>query len=630
MSDPIKHECGIAFIRLLKPLNYYQEKYGSALYGIKKMQLIMAKQLNRGQDGAGIGVIKIDPPFGKRYIARKRSNAKDAVADIFEEVIRKFEELPADKRGNTEYLKANFPYAGELIVGHNRYATHSGNSLENLHPFLRQNNWMSRNLVIAGNYNMTNVDELFEQLITLGQHPKEISDNVTMLEKIGHFLDEENNRLYRKYKAEGLEGQAIADKIKNELDLENVLKNAFRKADGGYHMAGMVGDGNAFIIRDPNGLRPSFYYQNDEIFAIASERPALQTAFNLQLGDIKELGRGNALIIGRNGKINEVNILPAGPNLACSFERIYFSRGSDADIYTERKELGGHLAAEVLRKIDYDINNTVFSYIPNTAATCFYGLVDGIYKYIDRYKRENLLKLGPDATPEKIDEILSVKARREKILVKDVKMRTFITQDKDRDDLVGHVYDVTYGIVREGLDTLVVIDDSIVRGTTLKKSILKILDRLKPKLIVVASSAPIIKYPDCYGIDMSRMNEFAAFRALLNLLERDGLSHKLQETYEKAKYQLTLPSEECQNVVKELYDLYDDEELTAMMSQMLTPEDMHAEVKIIFQTVENLHKSCPNNPGDWYFTGNYPTPGGMRVVNRSFMYFIEGKKQRAY
>jgi amidophosphoribosyltransferase len=630
MSDPIKHECGIALIRLLKPLNYYQEKYGSALYGIKKMQLIMAKQLNRGQDGAGIGVIKIDPPFGKRYIARKRSNAKDAVADIFEEVIRKYEELPGDKRENTEYLKANYPYAGELIVGHNRYATHSGNSLENLHPFLRQNNWMSRNLVIAGNYNMTNVDELFEQLISLGQHPKEISDNVTMLEKIGHFLDEENNRLYRKYKAEGLEGQAIAEKIKNELDLENVLKNAFRKADGGYHMAGMVGDGNAFIIRDPNGLRPSFYYQNDEVFAIASERPALQTAFNLQLEDIKELGRGNALIISRNGAIKEVNILPAGPNLACSFERIYFSRGSDADIYKERKLLGAHLAAEVLRKIDYDINNTVFSYIPNTAATCFYGLLDGIYKYIDRYKRENILKLGVDATPEKIDEILSVKARREKILVKDVKMRTFITQDKDRDGLVGHVYDVTYGIVREGLDTLVVIDDSIVRGTTLKKSILKILDRLKPKLIVVASSAPIIKYPDCYGIDMSRMNEFAAFRALLKLLERDGLTHKLQETYEKAKAQLALPSEECQNVVKELYDLYDDEELTAMISVMLTPKDMHAEVKIIFQTVENLHKSCPNNPGDWYFTGNYPTPGGMRVVNRSFMYFIEGNKERAY
>lgn len=630
MSDPIKHECGIALIRLLKPLNYYHEKYGSALYGIKKMQLIMAKQLNRGQDGAGIGVIKIDPAFGKRYIARKRSNAKDAVADIFEEVIRKFEELPANHREDTNYLKANFPYAGELIVGHNRYATHSGNSLENLHPFLRQNNWMSRNLVIAGNYNMTNVDELFEQLITLGQHPKEISDNVTMLEKIGHFLDEENNRLYRKYKAEGLEGQAIADKIKNELDLENVLKNAFRKADGGYHMAGMVGDGNAFIIRDPNGLRPSFYFKNDEIFAIASERPALQTAFNLQLEDIKELGRGNALIISRNGTIKEVNILPEGPNYACSFERIYFSRGSDADIYKERKLLGSHLAAEVLRKINYDINNTVFSYIPNTASTCFYGLLDGIYSYIDRYKRENLLKLGADATPEKIDAILSVKARREKILVKDGKMRTFITQDKDRDDLVGHVYDVTYGIVREGLDTLVVIDDSIVRGTTLKKSILKILDRLKPKLIVVASSAPIIKYPDCYGIDMSRMNEFAAFRALLKLLERDGLTHKLQETYEKAAAQLLLPSEDCQNVVKELYDLYDDEELTAMISTMLTPKDMHAEVKIIFQTVENLHKSSPNHPGDWYFTGNYPTPGGMRVVNRSFMYFMEGKKERAY
>lgn len=630
MSDPIKHECGIAFIRLLKPLSYYQEKYGSALYGIKKMQLIMAKQLNRGQDGAGIGVIKLDPAFGKRYIARKRSNSKNAVAEIFEEVIHRYEEIPADKREDTHYLKDYFPYAGEIIVGHNRYATHSGNSIENLHPFLRQNNWMSRNLVLAGNYNMTNVDELFDQLIQLGQHPKEKSDNVTMLEKIGHFLDEENHRLYRKYKADGLSGQAIADKIKEELSLENILRNAFRKVDGGYHMVGIVGDGNAFIIRDPNGIRPSYYYQNDEVFVIASERPALQTAFNLQLEDIKELGHGNAMLVNKAGQIQEVNILKPGINQSCSFERIYFSRGSDADIYKERKLLGAHLSADILRGIDYDVKNTVFSYIPNTASTCFYGMLDGIYRYLDQYKREEILKMGGNISPESLDNLLNIKVRREKILVKDVKMRTFITADKDRDDLVGHVYDVTYGIVREGLDTLVVVDDSIVRGTTLKKSILKILDRLKPKRIVVASSAPIIKYPDCYGIDMSRMNEFAAFRALLKLLERDGLTHKLKETYEIAKEQLTVPEDQCFNSVKLLYDLYDDETLVSMMAEMLTPSDMKAEVRIIFQSVENLHKSCPDHPGDWYFTGNYPTPGGMRVVNRSFIYFMEGRKERAY
>lgn len=630
MSDPIKHECGIAFIRLLKPLSYYQDKYGSALYGIRKMQLIMAKQLNRGQDGAGIGVIKCNPEPGKRYIARKRSNGKNAVADIFEEIIRRFEELPESLRNDPEYLKVNFPYSGELIVGHNRYATHSGNSIENLHPFLRQNNWMSRNLVLAGNYNMTNVDELFDQLVHLGQHPKEKSDNVTMLEKIGHFLDEENHRIYSQYKDSDLEGAEIADRIKEELNLELVLKNAFKKTDGGYHMVGIVGDGNAFIIRDPNGIRPSFYYQNDEIFVIASERPALQTAFNLQLEDIKELGRGNAIILNRKGQVREVNITPQGENQACSFERIYFSRGSDADIYRERKTLGAYLSGDILRKIEYDIQNTVFSYIPNTASTCFYGMLDGIIRYLDRYKREQLLKLGAEVTPEKLEEILNIKARREKILVKDVKMRTFITQDKDRDDLVGHVYDVTYGIVRPDLDTLVVVDDSIVRGTTLKKSILKILDRLKPRRIVVASSAPVIKYPDCYGIDMSRLNEFAAFRALLRLLEKDGKMHLLQETYEKAKHQLTLPAEQCENVLKQLYALYSDEELVEEISALLTPANMHAEVRLVFQSVDNLHKSCPDHPGDWYFTGNYPTPGGNRVVNRSLVYYMEGRKERAY
>lgn len=630
MSDEIKHECGIAFIRLKKPLSFYQEKYGSALYGIKKMQLIMAKQLQRGQDGAGIGVIKLNPKAGERYIARKRSNSKNAVADIFEEILERYRELGPEIEGDTESLKSHFPYAGELILGHNRYATHSGNSLENLHPFLRQNNWMSRNLVLAGNYNMTNVDELFQQLVDLGQHPKEKSDNVTMLEKIGHFLDEENERLYHHYRNKGIDKLEISRLIKEELDLEQVLKNAFKKVDGGYNMVGIVGDGNAFAMRDPAGIRPSFYYEDEEVFVLTSERPAIQTAFNVAPENILELEPGCAVIVHRNGSTRISRILDPLPKRSCSFERIYFSRGNDADIYAERKLLGSYLAGEILRKIDYDVQNTVFSYIPNTAATSFYGMVDGIYRYLDRYKREQLLKLGPNPSYESVEEIINIKARREKILIKDVKMRTFITQDKDREDLVGHVYDVTYGIVRPGKDTLVVIDDSIVRGTTLRQSILRILDRLGPKRVVVGSSAPIIKYPDCYGIDMSRMNEFVAFQALLSLLKEYGWEDKLKETHELCKYQLSLPSHEAINAVKSLYDLFSDEQLTDRIADLVKPDDMKAEVKIIFQKVEHLHKSCPGHTGDWYFTGDYPTPGGTKVVNRSFDYFMQGIKSRAY
>lgn len=630
MSDEIKHECGIAFIRLKKPLSFYQEKYGSALYGIKKMQLIMAKQLQRGQDGAGIGVIKLNPNAGERYIARKRSNSKNAVADIFEEILERYRALDPAQAEDTEKLKSHFPYAGELILGHNRYATHSGNSLENLHPFLRQNNWMSRNLVLAGNYNMTNVDELFQQLVDLGQHPKEKSDNVTMLEKIGHFLDEENERLYHHYRNLGKDKLEISRLIKEELDLEQVLKNAFKKVDGGYNMVGIVGDGNAFAMRDPAGIRPSFYYEDEEVFVLTSERPAIQTAFNVVPEAIKELAPGCAVIVHRNGTVRIKRILDPLPQRSCSFERIYFSRGNDADIYAERKLLGSYLAGEILRKIDYDIQNTVFSYIPNTAATSFYGMVDGIYRYLDRYKREQLLKLGPNPSYEAVEEIINIKARREKILIKDVKMRTFITQDKDREDLVGHVYDVTYGIVRPGKDTLVVIDDSIVRGTTLKQSILRILDRLGPKRIVVGSSAPIIKYPDCYGIDMSRMNEFVAFQALLSLLKEYGWEGKLKETHDLCRHQLSLPSHEAINAVKGLYDLFTDEQLTDRIADLVKPEDMKADVKIIFQKVEHLHKSCPAHTGDWYFTGDYPTPGGTKVVNRSFDYFMQGIKSRAY
>lgn len=630
MSDFIKHECGVAFIRLRKPLEFYREKYGSALYGIKKLQLLMGKQLNRGQDGAGLAVIKIDPQYGHRYIARERAKDTNAVATLFERINDRYQGLDQSMVEHTAWLKQHFPYAGELLLGHLRYATHGKNSIENIHPFLRQNNWMSRNLVLAGNYNMTNVQEMYHQLIQLGQHPKEISDNVTMLEKIGHFLDEENERLYYQYRDENLNSLEVATKIKNNLDLGNVLKNSFKNVDGGYNMIGLIGDGNAFVIRDPNGIRPNYYYADDEVIAVASERPPLQTAFNLALGDVKEVKPGHALILKRDGSFKEEEILAPQERLSCSFERIYFSRGSDAKIHEERKELGRRVARAVLKRLEYDIRTTVFSYIPNTAATSFYGLVDGIYRYLDKYKRETILKLGDKLSAEEIDKILAIKIRREKILVKDAKMRTFITQDKDREDLVGHVYDVTYGVVKPDKDTIVVVDDSIVRGTTLKTSILRILDRLRPKKIIVASSAPIIKYPDCYGIDMSRMNEFIAFRAAKSLLEKQGNLKLMDEIYQHCLIEMKKPIEQMENKVKMLYDQFTDEELEQEIGRLVTPKDMNAEVEIVYQSIEGLHASCPNHVGDWYFTGNYPTPGGNKVVNQSYIYYMEGSDKRAY
>ncbi len=590
----------------------------------------MAKQLNRGQDGAGIATIKLNPEYGKRYVARKRSNSKSALLDVFEDIMETYDKLDKDKVNDTTWFKKNFPYAGELLLGHLRYATHGKNSIENIHPFFRQNNWMSRSLVLAGNYNLTNVDELFDVLVNLGQHPKEISDNVTLLEKIGHFLDEENQQLFHEYREDNTDSIEIAAKIKANLNLTNVLNNAFRNLDGGFNMVGMVGDGNAFVIRDNHGIRPSFYYQDDEVFVAASERPAIMTAFNAPLDSIKELTPGHAIILNRQGEVRQEEILPKKELKSCSFERIYFSRGSDKDIYNERQELGRRLARVILDKLDYDVRPVVFSYIPNTAATSFYGVIDGVYKYIDRYKREAILKLGNNATAEELDKILSIKIRREKILVKDAKMRTFITQDKDRDSMVGDGYDVTYGVVDEKRDTLVVVDDSIVRGTTLKQSILRILDRLGPRKIVVASSAPIIKYPDCYGIDMSRMNDFIAFKAVLKLLERSNRMHKLDEVYKECKRQLELPVEKMRNAVKDLYDLFTDEELTAEIARLVTPGDMKAQVEIVYQKVEDLHKACPNHKGDWYFTGNYPTPGGTKVVNKSFVFYMEGNTDRAY
>jgi len=629
MSDPIKHECGVAFIRLRKPLEFYKEKYGTELYGLKKLQLLMNKQLNRGQDGAGLAVIKLDPEYGSRYIARERAIGDGAVSALFERVNKRYKSLDQEKAQDTKWLKKKFPYAGEVLLGHLRYATHGKNSIENIHPFLRQNNWMSRNLVLAGNYNVTNVQEMYQQLIELGQHPKEISDNVTMLEKIGHFLDDENENLYKECRDKGMDSLATADYIKNNLDIENVLKNSFKNVDGGYNMVGLIGDGNAFIMRDPNGIRPNYYWSNDEVIVVASERPAIQTAFDLQMGDLKEVKPGNALIVKRDGSFEEKQILEPLERLSCSFERIYFSRGSDGKIHEERKQLGRKLSREILKRLDFDIRSTVFSYIPNTAATSYYGLIDGVYKYLDKWKREQLLKLGGEPKASEIDKLLSVKIRREKLLIKDAKIRTFIAQDEGRDELVGNGYDVTYEVVKP-TDTLVVVDDSIVRGTTLKKSILRILDRLGPKKIIVASSAPIIKYPDCYGIDMSRMNEFIAFQAVKSLLFKEGDEQFMEVVFDACKAELEKPVAEMKNKVKMLYDRYTDKEIEAEIGRLVTPEGMKAEVEIVYQTIKGLKASCPNHLGDWYFSGNYPTPGGNQVVNRSYVYYMQGSTARAY
>jgi len=629
MSDPIKHECGVAFIRLRKPLEFYKEKYGTELWGLKKLQMLMNKQLNRGQDGSGMAVIKLDPEYGSRYIARERAKGSGAVSTLFERVNKKYANLDSKKAEDTKWLKKKYPYAGEVLLGHLRYATHGKNSIENIHPFLRQNNWMSRNLVLAGNYNVTNVQEMYQQLIDLGQHPKEISDNVTMLEKIGHFLDDENERLYRECRDKDMDSLATADYIKNNLNLENVLKSSFKSVDGGYNMVGLIGDGNAFVMRDPNGIRPNYYWSNDEVIVVASERPAIQTAFDLQLNDLKEVKPGSALIIKRDGSFEEKEILEPRERLSCSFERIYFSRGSDGKIHEERKHLGRKISREILKRLDFDIRSTVFSYIPNTAATSYYGLIDGVYKYLDKWKREQLLKLGADATAEEIDKLLSVKIRREKLLIKDAKIRTFIAQDEGRDDLVGNGYDVTYEVVKP-TDTLVVVDDSIVRGTTLKKSILRILDRLGPKKIIVASSAPIIKYPDCYGIDMSRMNEFIAFQAVKSLLDKEGDLDFMNVVFEACKAELEKPVTEMQNKVKMLYDRFSNHEIEAEIGRLVTPAGMKAEVEIVYQTIKGLNKSCPNHLGDWYFSGDYPTPGGNQVVNRSYVYYMQGSTARAY
>lgn len=631
MSDPIKHECGIAFIRLLKPLEYYQHKYGSSLYGLKKLYLLMEKQHNRGQDGAGVGVIKLDPEPGSPFIFRKRESGSGAISQIFGKISAKINKVATKENlKNPQFMKAAAPFVGEVMLGHLRYGTYGGSAADLCHPFIRENNWMTRNLMLAGNFNMTNVDELFDILVDLGQHPVERADTVTMLEKIGHFLDEENQIQFAHFKREGYTNKEITSLIAKNMSVDSILKRAMREVDGGYVMAGMIGHGDAFILRDPAGIRPCFYYQDDEIVVATSERPAIQTGFNVPIGSIKELGAGNALIVKKDGSVKELNIIQPLEKKACTFERIYFSRGNDRDIYKERKRLGYLLSNKVLETINYDIENTVFSYIPNTAATAFYGMIDGVLDYLSEYKANEILKLGPNPDKDVLKKLISLKPRREKMAVKDAKLRTFITDDEHREDMVAHVYDVTYGLVRNDQDTLVVIDDSIVRGTTLRSSILRILDRLHPKRIVVVSSAPQIRYPDCYGIDMSRLKDFVAFQAMLALLKDSKQENLLQEVYALCKAQETFPKEEVTNHVKKLYAPFTDDQISEKIAQIIKPSDLNAEVSVLYQSVTNLHEACPDHKGDWYFTGNYPTPGGNKVVNKAFINFMEGSSARAY
>ncbi len=632
MSDQIKHECGIAMIRLLKPLSFYHQKYGTWKYGLNKLYLLMEKQHNRGQDGAGIVCVKSSLGPGNPYITRYRSVEPNPIKDIFDKVNKPLKKAKRHDEDidDPEWADKHFPFAGSLYLGHLRYGTFGKNSIEFTHPVMRQNNWKSRNLVLAGNFNLTNTDELFDVLIELGQHPKAYTDTVTALEKVGHFLDEENQLLFRKYKNEGYSNADISPLIEKNLDLQNILERASKDWDGGYAMAGLIGHGDSFVVRDPWGIRPAHYYYDDEIVVVASERPVIQTVMNVHADLVKEIAPGEALVIKNNGEIRRDMIRVPHKRKSCSFERIYFSRGSDRSIYKERKELGRLLTDTVLKAVDYDFKNTVFSYIPNTAETAFFGMVEGIRNYLVDWKIEQIKAKNGSLDDKSIKEILSLEPRVEKIAIKDVKLRTFIADDASRDDLVEHVYDVTYGIINNYHDTLVIIDDSIVRGTTLKNSILRILDRLKPKKIIVISSAPQIRYPDCYGIDMARLDKFIAFSAAIELLKDNGMDALIKEVYKKCKDQENLPKEEMVNYVREIYQPFTAEQVSAKIAELLKPSDCSADVEIVYQSIENLHKACPNDLGDWYFTGNYPTPGGNRVVNSSFINYVEGKDERAY
>lgn len=632
MSDAIKHECGIAMVRLLKPLQYYKDKYGTAFYGVNKMYLLMEKQHNRGQDGAGLASIKFNVEPGTRYISRVRSNQSQPIQDVFGRVNKRingvFEENP-DKVDDVKWQEENVPYLGNLFLGHVRYGTFGKNSIESVHPFLRQSNWKHQSLIVAGNFNMTNSKQLLNDLVDLGQHPKEFTDTVTVMEKIGHFLEDEVSDLYLDAKKAGFNKKDASPFIEEHLDLQRILQRSAKNWDGGYAMAGLLGHGDAFVLRDPSAIRPAFFYQDDEVVVVASERPVIQTVFNVPIESIKEIDRGHALIIKKSGETNMLPVLEQRPKKACSFERIYFSRGSDASIYEERKNLGKFIFPNVLKSINDDIENAVFSYIPNTAETSFFGMMEAAEDVLNQQKTAAIIAGEGKLSKERVVDILSKRPRFEKIAIKDAKLRTFITDDSSRDDLVAHVYDVTYGVVKP-TDNLVIIDDSIVRGTTLKKSIIKILDRLNPKKIVVVSSAPQIRYPDCYGIDMAKINDFIAFKATLELLKETNQYSIVEEVYKKCKAQENSEDKDVVNYVKEFYAPFTDEEISFKIGQMLKTPEITTEVDVIFQSVENLHKACPDNLGDWYFTGDYPTDGGHRVVNQAFINFYEGNDKRAY
>jgi len=633
MSDNIKHECGIAMLRLRKPMEYYIEKYGTWSYGLQKMYLMMEKQHNRGQDGAGIAGIKLDVAPGNRYIFRQRSNQANPIKEIFELI---YEDIDALTKTNQEeltnpaFIKENIPFACDIYLGHLRYGTYGNYNIDYVHPVSRENNWKSKNLVMAGNFNLTNVGEVFSSLVELGQNPVDFYDTVTILENVGHRLDEENERLFRKFKEEGFSKKEISPMIEKNLDVTSILKKASRNWDGGYAMAGMVGHGDAFVMRDPAGIRPAYYYIDDEVVVVASERPVIQTIFNVRTDNVKELPPASALIIKVSGEATIEEIREKTEERKCSFERIYFSRGTDKAIYKERKKLGELLTHPVLKVVDYDLDNTVFSYIPNTAESAFYGLIKGVEDYLNQVKIDHILSRGKYLTKEELEKVINKRPRIDKIAVKDAKLRTFISEDKGRDDLVGHVYDVTYGVVRRGVDNLVVIDDSIVRGTTLKKSIIRILDKLDPKKIVVVSSSPQLRYPDCYGIDMAKLGDFIAFKAAIELLKDTGRAGLIQEVYKEALSELKKPVDDMKNIVRKIYKPFSTEEISAKISWMLKSEEIKSEVEIVFQSIEGLHEACPGHTGDWYFTGNYPTPGGNKVVNQSFVNYVEGRNVRAY
>ncbi len=633
MSDSIKHECGIALIRLRKPLEFYQVKYGDWRYGLEKLYLLMEKQHNRGQDGAGVVCIKTGLDPGKKYIFRHRSNNSNPIQDIFDKIndeFKKVEEQNPERLNDPDWAKNNLSFAGELFLGHLRYGTYGNYKIDYVHPVNRENNWKSRNLVLAGNFNLTNVEELFQELINIGQTPKDFSDTVTILENLGHFLDQENQILFERYKKEGYLNKDISPLIEKNINITEILKNASKKWDGGYAMAGLLGHGDAFVVRDPWGIRPAYYYYDDEVVVVASEKPVIQTVFNVPIEKVEEIPPGFAVISKNYGEITVEEIRKPELRKSCSFERIYFSRGSDRDIYQERLKLGEFLTPQILKAVDYDLENTVFSFIPNTAETAFYGMIKGAEKYLDKIKNKKILQLKDNLTAETLDDIIVMKPRVEKIAVKDVKLRTFIAGDSGRNDLVGHVYDITYGTIREGKDKLVIIDDSIVRGTTLKYSIIRILDRLGPRKIVIVSSSPQIRYPDCYGIDMAKLSDFIAFRAVIQLLKDTGKQNVLDKVYKICKEQEDIPKEKVINHVREIYKPFTPEQISCQIARMLKTNGINAELEIVYQSIENLHKAIPEHTGDWYFTGNYPTPGGNKVVNQSFIYFIEGKNKRAY